>query len=64
MPDLYGKNICACCGKTMVGFFQVCKVCGWENDYFQNEEPDFAGCANQMSLNEAKQAYKEGKKVY
>lgn len=60
------QNICACCGKSIVAAFEVCKVCGWENDWFQNEEPDIGGegGANIMSLNEARQAFKEGKEIF
>lgn len=35
----------------------------WENDGLQNHNPDYAGGANKMSLNEARKAYKAGKKV-
>ena len=58
---------CACCERetlTAGSIYEICPVCGWEDDELQNEEPDFAGGANDMSLNEAKQAYKEGRKVY
>ena len=58
------KQLCACCGKSMVGFYEICGICGWQNDDIQNEDPDFDGGANEMSLNEAKQAYKEGKEIY
>lgn len=58
------KQVCACCEKGVVGFFDICKICGWQNDDLQNREPDFDGGANEMSLNEAKQAYKEGKEIF
>lgn len=57
---------CSVCGKYEFhekDDYDVCPVCGWENDGFQNENPDYAGGANQMSLNEARKAYKEGREV-
>ena len=49
--------------KTLVGEYDICGVCSWENDPIQLNNPDFQGGANQMSLNEAKRAYREGRKV-
>ena len=40
-----------------------CDVCDWCNDAIQNERPDYPGGANKMSLNEARQAYKEGRQI-
>ena len=37
---LFRPRVCACCGKSIVGFYGVCRVCGWENDPLQNERPD------------------------
>ena len=54
---------CPCCGQTIVGRFDMCEVCGWENDYQQRDNPDMHGGANSMSLNEAKNAYAEGKEI-
>lgn len=56
---------CACCGSIEVpkgeaGLYYPCFHCGWENDEIQRDEPDYAGGANKMSLNEAKEAYKKG----
>jgi len=48
---------CRCCGKltiTKYGEFEVCNACGWEDDEIQFEDPDFAGGANELSLNQAK----------
>jgi len=58
------KNICACCGMIEVDFYDICDVCGWQNDSLQNKYPDFKGGANQMSLNEAKEAYKKGEEIF
>ncbi len=58
------KSICACCGLIEVEFYDICSVCGWQYDLAQNKIPDYKGGANQMSLNEAKEAYKNGKEIY
>lgn len=43
--------------------FDICPICGWEDDCLQRKNPDFKGGANKMSLNEAISAYKCGGKV-
>ena len=58
--------LCPCCeqGKVDAGHeFDICPVCGWEDDNYQFAHPDYRGGANKMSLNEARQAYREGRKV-
>lgn len=62
------KIKCACCGSLEVpagedGLGYICSKCGWEKDGVQEDKPNYSGGANEMSLNEAKKAYKEGKKV-
>lgn len=60
------KKKCKCCGNDTLDIdsrFDICDVCGWQNDEYQNENPDYEGGANKMSLNQAKKAYAEGKKV-
>jgi len=37
--------------------FDVCDVCGWENDGVQLDDPYYRGGANRCSLNEAKNAW-------
>lgn len=58
---------CPCCEKETLNpeydGFEICSICGWQDDGYQKEHPDEGGCANIMSLNEAKKAYKEGRKV-
>jgi hypothetical protein len=39
----------------------ICGICKWEDDPVQNNDPDYSGGANHISLNEAKQAFAEGK---
>ena len=63
----YRPYMCPVCGKyefPFRGSFDICLVCEWENDPIQAVEHDEKYCANQMSLNEAKKAYAEGKEIY
>ncbi len=57
------KIKCPCCGKSLVGEYDICVVCDWENDPHQLNNPDLSGGANQMSLNQAKKAFAAGKQV-
>lgn len=57
-------HLCPVCKEySFVEPFEDCPVCGWCNDVVQEVEPDWKGCGNTMSLNEAKQAYAEGREV-
>ena len=50
-----GERRCPVCGRTVfeqVGKYEICEVCGWEDDPVQLADPDFAGGANKLSLNE------------
>lgn len=40
-----------------------CDVCDWCDDAIQENDPDYKGGANHMSLNEAKAAYEAGETV-
>ena len=54
---------CPVCGKTVfpyVGSFDVCGVCGWEDDDFQERHPNEDYGANEMSLTEYKAKYDAG----
>lgn len=58
--------LCPVCGKytfKSAGNFDICEVCGWEDDLVQLDDPNEEGCANRMSLNQAREAWKSGKKV-
>ena len=53
---------CPCCGFLTMdeptrGSFDICIVCGWEDDDLQFDEPDRIGGANHISLNEARANY-------
>lgn len=51
------KEKCPCCGKTRVEKYEICEVCGWENDPTQALEPDLKGGANKDSLNEHREKF-------
>ena len=57
--------ICPVCGKyEFKEPFEDCPICNWENDNVQTEFPDWAGCGNIMSLNEARKAYAEAERLF
>ena len=59
-------RLCPVCGKYKFKEpFEECPICGWQNDEYQEERPDKGGTGwcNIMSLNETKEAYKNGKEI-
>ena len=55
---------CPCCGyKTRsyedYGSYEICKICFWEDDAFQVENPDTDMGANPISLRQAQKNFKE-----
>ena len=61
--DEYANGVfCPVCGKHLFsGFnsFQMCPVCGWEDDAVQNDDPDYRGGANWYSVNEYRKIWDE-----
>lgn len=60
------RSICPVCGKHHFeeeDFFEVCPICGWEDDGLQRDEPDLEGGANDMSLNQARAAWTAGEQI-
>ena len=60
------KHICPVCGifefeKRLS--FEICEVCGWQDDIFDDNDPEAISGANEMSLAEAKEAYAKNIKV-
>ncbi|WP_143171274.1 CPCC family cysteine-rich protein [Rhizobacter sp. OV335] len=52
---------CPCCGSRTLGAlgsYEICEVCGWEDDPVQSTDPDYAGGANHESLNSAREKWK------
>lgn len=51
---------CPCCKTPMFeeyGSFDICLKCNWQDDIVQLNNPDFAGGANHLSLNEYTEQY-------
>ena len=54
------KYLCPVCGQYEFAEeddFDNCEVCAWENDGLQTNDPDFAGGANTLSLNDYRKAW-------
>ncbi|HDK7166210.1 hydrolase [Clostridium sporogenes] len=56
------KYECVCCGNFTLsecppGTYEICPICNWEDDEYQYNNPDYAGGANDLSLNEARKQY-------
>lgn len=66
MEEADRSHICPVCRKHKFKWFNAseeCSVCGWIDDAVQEKYPDWGGCQNDMSLNEARKAYKEGRPI-
>jgi hypothetical protein len=55
---------CPCCGYLTLpepppGTYEICKVCFWEDDGVQFNDPDYEGGANEVSLGQARDNYRE-----
>lgn len=58
------KYKCPVCGEYELeecGIYDICPICGWEDDPLQYRHPNYKGGANDMSLNEAREAYLSSK---
>ncbi|MBR5765589.1 MAG: hydrolase [Lachnospiraceae bacterium] len=54
------KFKCPCCGYYTLpgaGAYDICPVCFWEDDPVQEDDPDYAGGANDLSLNECRKNF-------
>ena len=54
------KFRCPCCGYYTLpsaGAYDICPVCFWEDDPVQEDDPDYPGGANDLSLNECRRNY-------
>ena len=57
-----GYFACPCCEKLTLGEaggYEICDVCGWEDDPVQEDQPDLSGGANGMSLSKARENFKQ-----
>ena len=58
------KYKCPCCeNKTLSekppGTFEICEICGWEDDDLQYNNPNYTGGANLLSLNQAREYFRK-----
>ncbi|MDT3395094.1 CPCC family cysteine-rich protein [Streptomyces sp. B1866] len=57
-----GSYPCHCCGRLVhdapPGSYQICPVCGWEDDLIQLRWPQCESGANRLSLIEAQRLYR------
>ncbi len=54
------KYKCPCCGYytlTSAGAYDICPVCFWEDDPVQEDDPCYAGGANDLSLLECRKNF-------
>lgn len=52
------KLKCACCGYfTIESLSDICPVCYWQHDFYQEKEMDDDGGPNTISLNSAKENF-------
>ena len=61
--NLLTPHKCPVCGEYEFehhGSDDICEVCGWQDDIVQELDPDEECCENQMSLNQAREAWKKG----
>lgn len=57
---------CPVCGNNTLNSYdpewQICKECYWEYDPLQADNPDYAGGANDLSINQYKMVYERLKR--
>ena len=57
-----GSYPCPCCANKTIdepGCYEICPVCGWEDDKAQYKDPNLKGGANRFSLKEYKEQYEK-----
>ncbi len=57
------RNLCPCCyahSFDEAGAYEICPICGWEDDPVQRMYKDLCGGANKMSLLQAREAFRNG----
>ncbi len=62
VTEVADKHMCPVCGQTefeMHGSYDICEVCGWEDDPLEGNRPDYGGGANGITLTEARERYKK-----
>ncbi|WP_369384304.1 CPCC family cysteine-rich protein [Oscillibacter ruminantium] len=61
------KYPCPICGAMCMsepkGSFDICPVCGWEDDYVGRDYPNDPGMNGDWSINQAKKAWASGETI-
>lgn len=61
------KFPCPCCGaQNQVdeeGGYDICQICGWEDDRYQRNFPDETGANGKLTLSEARRIWAAGKSI-
>ena len=58
---LYEKHLCPVCGEFEFECrlsHEICEVCGWQDDVLDENDSDAITGANQVSINEAREIYR------
>ncbi|MCZ8400604.1 CPCC family cysteine-rich protein [Achromobacter xylosoxidans] len=53
--------LCPCCGRLTLhelDVYEICEICGWEDDPVQSRDPTYSGGANASSLLETQAIWK------
>lgn len=64
LDEAFGDVVCPCCKKYEFekdNSYEICDICGWENDKIQKLDPGYTGGANKMSLKEYLIRYNEAR---
>ena len=59
---ILSEHFCPVCGKYIFSeqnSFEICPICGWEDDSLQLKNPDYDGGANNESLNDFRKRWLE-----
>lgn len=58
--NMENKIRCACCGYfTIENMFEICPVCYWQKDIFQEENINDDGGPNSVSLRKARENFEQ-----
>ena len=63
---LFDKHRCPCCKKHRfeeIGKYEICPICGWEDDPTQRRNHSYSGGANKLCLKEYRKNIRGGKKI-
>ncbi|MGI6499218.1 MAG: CPCC family cysteine-rich protein [Oscillospiraceae bacterium] len=59
---------CPCCGSEAQleeeGGYEICMVCGWEDDEYQRDHPNETGANSTWTLSQAREAWRNGETIF